>query len=141
MTCSPSNKALLFWRLLMLLYLTAVLWVCFSKPDSLPTVQQWNLFIPFDKFVHFCLFLPFPIVAFFSLNLKRKPTRRSALAILALLLLGFMLAGLTEFIQGLTEYRDKDVMDFVADAAGLIASSCLLALYLLFSGKSRTRSY
>ena len=137
MTCSPSRKALLLWRILLLLYLGAVAWVCFSKPDSLPSVPQWNFIIPFDKVVHFCLFLPFPIVAFFSLNVKKKPM----LAVLAFLLIGLVLAGCTELIQGFTEYRSKDVMDFVADGAGLTASSVLLVLYLLFSGKSRTRSY
>ena len=63
------------------------------------------------------------------------------LAVLAFLLIGLVLAGCTELIQGFTEYRSKDVMDFVSDGAGLTASSVLLALYLLFSGKSRTRSY
>ena len=139
MTCSPSNKALLFWRILFLLYLVAVAFVCFSKPDSLPKVPEWEFLIPFDKAVHFCLFLPFPVVAFFSLKIDRKPTRKAALAISAFLLVGLIFAGCTELLQGITEYRSRDVMDFVADSVGLTASSLLLALYLLFSGKSRTR--
>ena len=57
----------------------------------------------------------------------------------ALLLLGILLAGCTELIQGMIEYRDKDVMDFVADGLGLTASSLLLTLLLLFFGKPRTR--
>lgn len=141
MICNPSKKALLVSRLMLLLYLGAVVWVCFGKPDSLPSVPKWDFPVPFDKFVHFCLFLPFPILAFFSLNIERRLSRRSALAILAFLLLGMVLAGCTELLQGLTEYRSRDVMDFVADGAGLMASSVLLALYLLFFGKSQTRSY
>lgn len=139
MTCNPSKRALLFWRLMVLLYLAGVVFVCFGTPDSLPQINEWNCFIPFDKLVHFLLFTPFPIVSFFALRLERRLTGKTALVIGALLLLGILLAGCTELIQGMIEYRDKDVMDFVADGLGLTASSLLLTLLLLFFGKPRTR--
>lgn len=79
MTCNPSKRALLFWRLMVLLYLAGVVFVCFGTPDSLPQINEWNCFIPFDKLVHFLLFTPFPIVSFFALRLERRLTGKTAL--------------------------------------------------------------
>ena len=45
---------------MVLLYLAGVVFVCFGTPDSLPQINEWNCFIPFDKLVHFLLFTPFP---------------------------------------------------------------------------------
>ena len=56
----------LFWRILLVVYLAAVAYVCFAGQGSLPKFTDWPFSIPADKCVHFVLFLPWPILACLS---------------------------------------------------------------------------
>lgn len=116
------------WKVIMLLYLLAVAYVCFIPGDQVPQMPQWNLPVPMDKIIHFSLFLPFPIVAFFAFNVRHKLVN-----IGLLLLTGIALAGLTEIIQSFSPTRSMEATDFLADCLG-VTFSCLLLTVLRKTG-------
>ena len=154
----------LFWRILLVVYLAAVAYVCFAGQGSLPKFTDWPFSIPADKCVHFVLFLPWPILACLSfieispratlgrndrsvvisspssvISSEVEKSPRSIVILLIITLIGMALAGTTEWIQGLLPYRSKDVWDFIADCLGLLAGALLFAVVYLFLRRSRTR--
>lgn len=119
---------------MLVLYLGALAYACFAHSEMLPSIHNWPFGIPFDKVAHFCMFVPFPVLMY--LSMERIPT---LVKIILALALGFMLAGGTEYIQGLTAYRDKDILDFAADTVGLAVGSIVSAVSALFCGRRQTR--
>lgn len=123
------NQKILF-RILFLLYLTGVLYLCFGRFDNAPSVE-WSLFgIPADKLVHFCMFFPFPILAFLAFD-RYTETARQTLAFVGITLaVGLLLAVGTEWGQAhFTDYRSADPWDFVADTSALVVSSILVSIW------------
>ena len=123
------NQKILF-RILFLLYLTGVLYLCFGRFDNAPSVE-WSLFgIPTDKLVHFCMFFPFPILAFLAFDWYTE-TARQTLAFMGITLaVGLLLAVGTEWGQAhFTDYRSADPWDFVADTSALVLSSILVSIW------------
>lgn len=112
----------LTFRILFFLYLAGVLFLCFGKFDNTPSVEISLLGIPTDKLVHFAMFFPFPILAYFALGrFKGK--------ILSILFAGILLAVATEWGQAhLTNYRSGDPLDLLADTLALILSSVIVAV-------------
>ena len=112
------------------LYLAAVAVLCFGNFQSLPSVSSTILGIPTDKIVHFCMFFPFPILAFLAYD-KFTGTRKNVV-IFALITfaVGCTVAAATEIGQALlTDYRSGDPTDFLADFLALLSSS-LIATWL-----------
>lgn len=122
-------------RILMLLYLVAIAFLCFVSGDSLPSIRSSFLGLPTDKVAHFIMFLPFPILAFLSTNWKITKVWKNALLVFLILLLGCSIAALTEYIQGFTMTRTADVKDFYADILSLGISSVFVFLVTLFKKK------
>ncbi len=122
MICKHYN----LFRVLTLLYLALVAYLCFATPDMLPKVSRWNFPIPADKVVHFCMFAPVPALLFLSSSGRAEKT---LLKILAVFVIGIMLAGLTEIIQGFSPYRSMELGDFIADCLGMIFSCLLLLIF------------
>ncbi len=122
MICRHYN----LFRVLTLLYMAGVAYLCFATPDMLPKVTSWNFPIPADKIVHFCMFAPLPALLFLSSSNREVKT---LLKILATFVIGVILAGLTEIIQGFSPYRSMELGDFIADCLGMTLS-CLLLLIL-----------
>ncbi len=122
MICRHYN----LFRVLTLLYMAGVAYLCFATPDMLPKVTSWNFPIPADKIVHFCMFAPLPALLFLSSSNREVKT---LLKILATFVIGIIMAGLTEIIQGFSPYRSMELGDFIADCLGM-ALSCLLLLIL-----------
>lgn len=123
------NQKILF-RILFLLYLTGVLYLCFGRFDNAPSVE-WSLFgIPTDKLVHFCMFFPFPLLAFLAFD-RYTETARQTLAFMGITLaVGLLLAVGTEWGQAhFTDYRSADPWDFVADTSALVVSSILVSIW------------
>ena len=123
------NQKILF-RILFLLYLTGVLYLCFGRFENAPSVE-WSLFgIPTDKLVHFCMFFPFPILAFLAFD-RYTETARQTLAFMGITLaVGLLLAVGTEWGQAhFTDYRSADPWDFVADTSALVVSSILVSIW------------
>ena len=133
-------RKVLFWRILLVIYLAAVSYICFASQGGLPTIENWPFKIPADKCVHFVMFLPWPVLACLSvLPIGAGRTRKAVIILLIITLLGCALAGATEWIQGLLPYRSRDVVDFIADCLGLLTGALLFAAFYPFLQKSKTR--
>lgn len=117
--------------ILFILYLLFVVYLCFghvSVGDDLPDAF---LSIPIDKCVHFCMFLPFPILCTIAVSGK-KPWRALSFSIIA----GIAVATSLELLQGmLTDYRSTDIWDLVANLAAIVTGSLLTAAVLAMRGK------
>lgn len=121
------------FRLLTLLYLAAVAVLCFAKFSSLSSVPGSFLGIPTDKIVHFLMFLPFPVLALLSFELKKPHLLKLVLIVVFLFIMGCLIAWATEYVQGLLPYRDMDPVDFRADRLGLLSGSVISFLLFVFA--------
>lgn len=119
----------LLFRVLLGLYLAALLFLCFGRFSSLPSVP-WTIWgIPSDKVMHFLLFIPFPILTFQAFYRGESPW----LLFLGVIVSGCLLATGTELGQRyLTTYRFGDWKDLLADAVGIAAGSLPLILWIIF---------
>ena len=117
-------------RLAMLLYVAAVAYLCFANFSDVSNISRTIFGIETDKLVHFCMFLPFPILALWSFRAPGRTPARAVLAIVAVFLAGCLVAASTELIQGTLPYRDADAQDFVADTVGLAAGSVISIIFI-----------
>ena len=115
------------FQLIFILYLGTVLYLCFAHFGQVPSTK-WSLFgIPSDKVVHFCMFFPFPLLAFLAFDRYTGSLRSTLLFSGVTLLLGILLAVATEWGQAhLTNYRSGDLMDLLADITALVISTVLV---------------
>ena len=118
-------KRAIIFQILTLLYLGTVAFLCFARFPVMNEVPPVIFNIPMDKIVHFLMFLPFPILAFFSLPIKRKGVVRTLLVLVAIFLLGCLIAWGTEWVQGMLPYRYMDAADFRADRIGLATGTMI----------------
>ena len=125
---TAKSKRWLF-SAVMLIYLAVVAWLCFGNFSNVPSISESFLGLPMDKVVHFCMFLPFPIIGRGLFIGKTKKPMHSLILVLLLFLAGCLLAAGTELGQGLTDYRSADSADFFADGVGLGIGS-IIALIL-----------
>ncbi|MBO7604542.1 MAG: VanZ family protein [Bacteroidales bacterium] len=125
------------FRILTLLYIIAVAVLCFARFSALPPSPASIFGIPADKVVHFLMFLPFPVLAFFSLRLSRGGVVKTLLVLVAVFIVGCGLAWGTEYIQSKLPYRTMDPADFGADRLGLICGSFIAFFIKLFSRKKK----
>ena len=125
-----DKKKLLLSRLLFFAYLAAVLFLCFGRFESTPDVPRSILGIPADKLVHFCLFFPFPILAFLAFDKYTETPRSTFLFSGITFLVGVALAFGTEWGQAhLTTYRSGDPLDWVADVSALFISTLIVIIW------------
>lgn len=119
---SPSLRK--EFRILFFLYIAGVLFLCFWNFESTPSVAGSLLGIPTDKIAHFCMFVPFPVLAFLAFDKYTEKPLQSFLFVGITLLVGVLLAFFTEWGQSsLTTWRNGDPWDFVADVIGITAAS------------------
>jgi VanZ family protein len=109
-----------------------VCYLCFSKPDDIPTIQFNFLGLPIDKIVHFLMFLPFPLLAFLTFDAKDSKNGRRLLLLLGIVAAGTALAAATEFIQGRLQYRSEDRYDLLSDISGLFIGAVIVIIYKIF---------
>ena len=123
----------LTFKVVFYLYLVAVAVLCFGHFSSLPSVQESFLGVPTDKIVHFCMFFPFPILAFLAYD-KFTGTRKSVITFsVVTFLVGCAIAAGTEIGQALlTDYRSGDPADFAADFLALLTSALLATVIDLY---------
>ena len=112
-------------RILFLLYLGALAWLCFGNFSSLPSVSMKFFGIETDKLVHFLMFFPFPLLLFMSLKVSPKSRWQLFFLVLLAFALGCATGAVTEFVQGMTPTRVPDIRDFYADVAGCLTSAAL----------------
>ena len=124
-----TRKQLIFARILFILYLIAVAWLCFGKFSSMPDVKRYYWGIPTDKIVHFLMFLPFPVLAYFAFDRFTESFWPSFLCTVGTFVAGVLVAAGTEWVQSrFLPYRMGDFADFRADLVALGASSLLVLL-------------
>ena len=126
-----SQKRL--FQVIFYLYVAAVLFLCFAHFEQTPSIE-WSLFgIPSDKVVHFCMFFPFPILAFIAFDKYSDRFPMSIFWIVVVFGAGVLLAVATELGQNfLTTYRSGDRNDFLADLISLALSSLVVLFYNLW---------
>lgn len=129
-------KRTTIFKILTLVYIIVVGVVCFARFSSIPTVPGKFLGLDADKVVHFLLFTPFPILAYFSFPLDRKRLPVTLGAIVLIFIIGACLAGVTEFVQGCLPYRTMDINDYKADLLGVLFSSMLVFFIRVFTRRS-----
>ena len=116
-------------RILFGVYRVAVAWLCFGRFDSsqdMPT-DLWG--IPADKIVHFLMFLPFPVLAYFAFDRFTEKFWPSVLWTSVAFLAGCAFAAGTEYVQALLlPYRTGDPADFKADLLALAVSSVIVLI-------------
>ncbi len=117
---------IIFHRILFVLYIAAVVWLCLHNFKSVHDFPRTIAGIPADKAVHFCMFFPFPFLTYISYDRKKKGIGATLLFVGATLLLGIILAALTEIAQSFLPYRTADYQDLIADSAGLISCSLIV---------------
>lgn len=117
-------------RILFFLYLAAVLVLCFGQFKDAPSLPWTLLGIPSDKLVHFCMFFPFPILAFLAFDKYTETPRSTFLFSGITFLVGVALAFGTEWGQAhLTTYRSGDPLDWVADVSALFISTLIVIIW------------
>ncbi len=89
--------------------------------SSIPTLTSDAVGLPpgFDKVAHFGEYLVLAVL--FRHGLLGGAERREAPVVLLVLATGLLIAGLDELYQGLIPGRHMSVLDFAADATGLLA--------------------
>ena len=126
-------------RIMFLLYIAAVGVLCLMKTDSLPKIPAVWLGIRSDKIAHFCMFMPFPVLAYMSIMPRMKNLWTTFLTIAVLAAMGAAFAYGTEIMQGQTGYRSYDINDFYADMAGLAAGAVLTAAFVIINSRRRRK--
>jgi len=113
-------------RVGLILYIAAVSYLCFGRIDQeiAPMISLFGF--PPDKVVHFCMFAPFPWIAYLSLGRTCKNFFTALILILAIFIVGCMLAAGTEIVQSYLPYRTCDPKDFKADILSLVINSLLV---------------
>ena len=131
-----TRRQLLAARILLVLYLIVLVWLCFGQFDSMPDVKRYYWGIPTDKIVHFLMFLPFPILAYFAFDRYAEKFWPAVLWTAVAFLAGILLAAGTEVGQAcLTSDRSGDPNDFRADLIALGVST--LIVFILDLRKQR----
>ena len=119
---------------LMLLYLAVLFFCClYDFSDTEIQISGYFLGIRSDKWVHFAMFLPYPLVCRFLLYILNPFDGKRYMTSMTILLSGIMLACMTELFQlWFTNYRSMDYTDCIADCVGLVtgtfAAHCLFVL-------------
>ena len=125
----PNQTRSIIAKIVMLLYVVAVAYLCFANFHKLPEVPKTFLGIPMDKIVHFCMFFPFPILAFFAYDKLTQTPLQALAALLCICAFGGIFAGLTEIVQGMLPYRSQDIKDYNADLLSIGISGLLVFVY------------
>ena len=127
-----NRKVTIAARILLVIYLFAVGYICFGTVNRIPQVFRFFLGIESDKVVHFLMFLPFPLLLYYSMAKELTSPGKAALYCILIFILGCCIAAGTEMVQSLIPHRAADHKDFLADtyAVGL-GSICVLVIDLI----------
>ena len=126
----PNYRVL--WIVLFCLYMAGLAWVYFSSGEVSFELPKSLFGIPFDKAVHYSLFLPFPILFTLALNFKSWWRTLSFSALLAV-----AIAFTFETLQSrITATRVTDPADLNANVLG-IATGLAVMLIAGFIARKR----
>lgn len=117
------------------LYIAAVAYLCFAKPEQLPQVPVLWFGLPADKVGHFLMFIPFPLLGFVVFEGNDMKLRHTVLLLVVLCAIGIGMAVGVEQVQAVLGYRSAETDDLFADALGLGSGVLVTLLYILFRKK------
>lgn len=112
--------------ILLCIYIAAVAYLCFARPDNLPQAPMYLFGLPMDKVAHFVMFAPFPILAYMTFIDLNMGLWRKIAVLTVIMAAGAGMAIGTERIQAGLDYRTGDVNDFLADSIGLLAGGLII---------------
>ena len=115
-------------RIVFLLYIAAVLYLCFGEFSSLSEVTKRFLGFEADKVAHFLMFFPFPILFYLAFGWPTHKAWHSLVLTLCILAAGAAIAAGTELVQDFIPYRASDRADFRADFLALCGASLIILL-------------
>ena len=121
----PNRKRSIIFTIAMVLYLVVVGYLLFANFEKLSSVPKIFLGIPTDKIVHFCMFFPFPILAYLAYDKLTDTPLKALAALVSICAIGAIFAGLTEIGQSLLPYRYEDISDFRADCLAIVLAGIL----------------
>ena len=121
----PNRKRSIIFTIAMVLYLAVVGYLLFANVEKLSSVPKIFLGIPTDKIVHFCMFFPFPILAYLAYDKLTDTPLKALAALVSICAIGAIFAGLTEIGQSLLPYRYEDISDFRADCLAIVLAGIL----------------
>ena len=125
-----TRRQRIWARILLAAYLLAILVLCFANFSSVPKVKDTLFGIQMDKIVHFLMFCPFPILAYFAFDFHSKTVRSSLLFAATVFIIGCIFAAATEFGQAkLTTWRSGDPTDLIADISALALASIAVIIF------------
>ena len=116
------------YRILFVIYLCTVAYLCFGHFTSLPSVPNRILGFQVDKVVHFLMFFPFPLLFYLAFSWHSGKDWKSILFCLGTFAIGMLLAVGSELGQGLTTYRSRDIKDLRADCIALAACTVVVLI-------------
>lgn len=113
-------------KVLFFVYLACVAYLCFGYSPEGVELPMFIFGIPFDKIVHFSMFLPFPILGPMAFAKKDRYWR----ALVFFFILAMILAFALEIMQTpLTDgRRTTDMWDYVANIAGVTSGVLIMAI-------------
>jgi len=121
----PNRTRSVLFTIVMCLYIGTVAYLCFANFHKLPDVPKTLLGIPMDKIVHFCMFFPFPVLAYLAYDKLTDTPLKALAALISICAVGCIFAGITEIIQGSLPYRRQDIKDFGSDCLAIGIASIL----------------
>ena len=125
------NRKQLISVIVFCLYIAAVAYLCFARPDDMPQLPQLWLGLPADKVGHFLMFMPFPLLGYLTFEVKGMSVGRKLFLIAILIVFGAGMALGTEYVQARLEYRSSENSDLLADGIGLITGGIFTFIYIL----------
>lgn len=126
-------KKTTIFRALLALYFIALTLLCMLHLGSSEDIPTMILGIPTDKVAHFLMYVPMPLLTFWSFHKRGQKPYRLVLWLVCILAIGALIGGGIELLQGATGYRSCEIGDFRADCLGLLASTFALLLYCAIS--------
>ena len=117
------------------LYLAAVAFLCFAKPEDIPQLPTSWFGLPADKVGHFLMFAPFPLLAYTVFENSDMSTARKLSILAVILCFGIGMASGTEKIQAALAYREASMDDFIADMTGLAVGGVATIIYIFTKRK------
>lgn len=117
---------------LLCLYIAAVAFLCFSKPEDMPQIAELWFGLPSDKVAHFLMFCPYPLLSYLVFASEDRNIWKKVALMGIIMVSGLGIAIGTEQIQVQLTYRSAELKDFYADAAGLAFGMVCTIVYMFF---------
>lgn len=134
-----QNKRNYILKGIFILYIIGLCFCCFWDFRSSIDLNTNLLGVLSDKAVHFMMFFPMPVIAYFSFPKIRNTKRKFTMFCISVFIFGTAIGAATELIQGWTGYRTRDLWDLAADCLGLISAIGTVMLVETFV-KARRRA-